>query len=230
MDKSKSGLLITGIVALVLGGGLGYAVGMNNDDGVVSRTASSNQSEMASSASAIDLRVGMNNLLREHVSSSLDVTRAIADDAPQAELDGALSSQTANAVAIAGAVGSVYGDEAKAKITEMFVEHIEASNDYARAVAVGDEAAKAAALKELEEYLTEISGFFSGAINGLPQDAVYKLLNEHETLLNESVQAYQDGDFVRSYETERKALDQVSGIADALAGGIVKTKPEAFKQ
>lgn len=218
------------MVALVLGGGLGYAVGMNKDDGGVSRTATTSQTAMTNTASAVDLRVGMNNLLREHVSSSLDVTRAIADDAPQPEIDGAISSQTANAVAIAGAVGSVYGKEAEAKITEMFVEHIEASNDYARAVAAGDEAAKATSLKELEEYLTEISAFFSGAIQGLPQDTVYKLLSEHETLLNESVQAYQDGDFVRSYETERKALEQVNGIADALAGGIVKTKPEAFKQ
>ena len=231
MDKSSHGAaLIVGIVALVLGGGAGYVLGMNKDMMEASSNNNSQQSSMVITSPAADIRVGMNNLLREHVSSSLDVTRAIADEAPQAELDGALSAQTANAVAIAEAVGSVYGEEAQKQITGMFVEHIKASNDYARAVAADDQAAKEAANTELKEYLEEISTFFSTAIEGLPQETVYGLLEEHENLLNRSVQAYQDGDFTRSYELEREALTQMNGIADALSGGIVKTNPDKFKQ
>lgn len=227
-ESTKTPIIVAAVVALLVGGGAGFAIGASKMDDTANNNNGSNAMVAEPSAPAADLRVGLNNLLNEHVASSLDVTRAIVDGAPQAELDGALSAQTANAVAIAGAVGSIYGEEAQATITEQFVEHIEQSNAYASAVAAGDEAAKAEALAELREYLTDISGFFSGAIETLPQDAVYALLEEHENLLNSSIEAYNDGDFTRSYELEREALAQVSGIADALAGGIVATQPDQF--
>ena len=225
-ETNTSMVLIAGVIALIVGGGLGYVLGMNKMD---MGTKDANQMSMVESP-AIDLRVGMNNLLREHVSSSLDVTRTIAGGASEAEVEGAISAQTANAVAIAEAVGSVYGDEAQQQITEMFVEHIKASNSYARAVAANDQMAKDAAITELNEYLDEISAFFSTAIDGLAKESVYALLQEHENLLNQSVQAYKDGDFTASYELERQALTQVNGIADALTKGIVTTKSDMFKQ
>lgn len=85
------------------------------------------------------------------------------------------------------------------------------------------------AVTELKEYLNDISVFFSGAIKDLPKNDVYALLEKHETLLNDSTDAYKAGDFTRSYELEREALTQVSTIADALSSGIVATKPELFK-
>lgn len=229
-NKSKTAVVVAGIVALVIGGGVGYAAGASMDNTHNSTTSNAQMKVEEPTAPAADLRVGMNNLLREHVSSSLNVTRNIADKSPQKDIDAAIAAQMANAGEIAAAVGSVYGEEAKAQITELFVDHINESNAYAQAVESGNEAAQQEALKEMEEYLREISAFFSGAINGLPEDTVYGLLQEHETLLNDSVVAYNNGDFAKSYELERKALTQVSGIADAIAGGIVETKPDLFKQ
>ena len=176
---------------------------------------------------AIDLRVGLNNLLREHVSVSLDATRAIASESPQYQIEAANASQLANSDALAAAVGSVYGEDAQYQFSELFREHITESNNYAQAVADGDEEAKEAALMELQEYLNDIAGFLSGA-TGLPEDAVYNLLNEHEELINESTVAFNNGDYARSYEVERTALDQVSGIADTLAEAIVASKPDKF--
>ena len=230
MEKgsAKTGIAIAAIVALVIGGGVGYAAGMgmdNNQNDSGSMSVSENQPN--TSTKAADLRTTMNNLLREHVSASLDVTRDIADGDEEARM-GSVAAQTANAVAIAGAVGSIYGEEAEAQITDMFVEHITASNEYAEAVQAGDDAAKNAAQEELDEYLVEISQFFSGAISTLPQDTVFSLLSEHETLLNQSVVAYNEGNFERSYELEREALTQVSGIADALSKGIVETQADKF--
>ena len=228
MEKhsSKTGVIIAAIVALVIGGVAGYAISMNMKDDSNTSTMSVSEDNPNTATKAADARVGLNNLLREHVSSSLNVTRNIVDDS--ADLEASLASQTANAGEIAAFVGSVYGEEAQTQITELFVDHIEQANAYAMAVDAGDEAAKAEAVAELREYLTEISAFFSGAIEGLPQDTVYSLLNEHETLLNNSVEAYQAGDFTRSYELEREALTQVSGIADALAKGIVSTQADMF--
>lgn len=231
-STSKSMVMVAGIVALVLGGGIGYAAGASMDNGQsASPMANSKQvSVKEPSAPAADLRVGMNNLLREHVSSSLDVTRSIVDMAPQQDIDGAVAAQMANAGEIATAIGSVYGDEAKTKITGLFVDHIKELNTFASAVANGDEAAKTASLKEMETYLHEISAFFSGAIKDLPEDTVYGLLQKHEKMLNDSVTAYKNGDFNRSYEIEREALTQVSTIADALSSGVVASSPDKFNK
>lgn len=224
-ESSKAGIIVATIVALVIGGAAGYAMGMGKHGDTMSSAATTQST--ASPSKAADLRVGLNNLLREHVSVSLAVTRDIVDNSP--DLEASKAAQTANAVDIAKAVGSIYGEEAQAKITPMFVDHITESNKFAAAVANGDMAAKDAANAELKEYLNEIAGFFSGAISTLPQDAVYELLETHENLLNESIEAYKAGDFTKSYELERQALAQAGFIGDALAKGIVETKPELFK-
>ena len=180
------------------------------------------------SQEAINLRVGMNNLLREHVTTNLTVNRSIVSDAPQAVIDAGLKAQMANTDGLAAAVGSVYGEEAQAQFSEMFDEHIVESNAIAQAIESGDDSAKAEAEVELQEYLAEISTFFSTAIPVLSYDAVYGLLAEHENLINQSTEAFNNGDYYRSYHLEAEALVQVSTIADALAKGIVATQPNKF--
>ena len=225
-ESSKMSIVIAAIVALVIGGTAGYAAGMNKHDDSSNAHTSTMQASVTTTKAA-DLRVGLNNLLREHVSTSVAVTRDIVDNSP--DLEASKAAQTANAVDIAKAVGSVYGEEAQATITPMFVDHISESNKFAAAVASGDQAAKEMAVVELNEYLNDIASFFSGAISTLPQDAVYGLLETHENLLNESIEAYKAGDFTKSYDLERQALAQAGSIGDALAKGIVETKPESFK-
>lgn len=226
-ESSKAGVIVAvAALSLLVGGGAGYAIASATTMKDTQTTSMTQTVETP--ATGTELRVTLNNLLREHVSSSVEVTRAIVSDAPQNELDGALAAQTANAGDIAAAVGSIYGQEAQDQITTQFVEHIVASNDYARAVAAGDENAKMMAQQELDEYLTKISAFFSGAIPTLPQEAVFDLLSEHESLINQSVEAYAAANFERSYELEREALMQVDGIAEALANGIVETQPDKF--
>lgn len=135
----KSGVIIAAVVALLVGGVSGYAIGMGMEN--KSDTKSSSQA-MAPTDKTNELRVGMNNLLREHVSSSLVVTRNIVDGKPQDVVDASVAAQMANAGDIATAVGMVYGEEAKEKITGLFVDHIKESNKYAVAIAAGDETPK----------------------------------------------------------------------------------------
>jgi hypothetical protein len=220
-------LAITGTVTIG-SGGTAVASTMNHEAG----TMHASQSQMThpqSTQAATDLRVGLNNLLGEHVTSSLHVTRSIAGGAPQHKIDAAMATQYANSDALSAAVGSVYGAEAQAQFSEMFREHIDESNKYAMEVAAGNQAGKDAALMELQEYLNELSSFFSTAIPGLPAQDVYALLNEHEDLINKSTEAYKAGDFVQSYQLEHQALVQVGTIADALAKGIIATQPAKFQ-
>ncbi len=187
-----------------------------------------NNKHDSQSQAAVDLRVGLNGLLREHVTTNLSTNRSIVSDAPQKQIDAGMKAEMANTEGLAKAVGSIYGKEAQAQFLTLFNEHIVESNAIAQAVAAGDMDAKAEATVELEEYLGDITTFFSTAIPVLPYDAVYELLSEHEKLINESTEAFSKGDYEASYALEAKALVQVSTIADALASGIVTTQPDKF--
>jgi hypothetical protein len=215
------------IVAALIGAGVAYPVGRSMADEGTSNNSMTSVS--STTTKAADLRVTLNNLLREHVTTNLAVTYSIIDKAPEARMQAAIDTQTANAVEIANAVGSIYGEDAKKAITTPFVNHLTQSNNYAKAVANGDEAAKQSSLKELQTSLREVATVFNSVIPSVPTDALYDALNEHEDLMNQVAAAYQAGDINKAYELEDQAMTQISGGADVLAKGIVASKPNDFK-
>jgi hypothetical protein len=225
MENKSSRLVavVAVVAALAVGVFGGYAIGNMNKDMGMKDSASTQQSTKVA-----DLRVGMNNLLREHVTSSLTVTRNIVDGASASKIEGAKAAQTANAVAIATTVGSVYGQEAQDAITTPFVEHIAQSNNYAQAVADGDTMAQATALTALRAELRKVATVFNSVIPSVPTDALYDALSAHEDLLNQAAVEYKAGNFTKAYELENEALVQISGGAEVLTTGIVKSKPDMF--
>ena len=225
MESKTSKLVAIVAVLVALGLGLfgGYMIGNNMDDMNTNESATTEQS-----TAKADLRVALNNALREHVTSSLTVTRNIVDGASQQKIDGAKAAQTANAVAIATAVGSIYGQDAQTAITTPFVEHIVQSNNYAQAVADGDTMAQATALTALRAELRKVATVFNSVIPSLPTDTLYEALSAHEDLLNQAAVEYKAGNFEKAYEIENEALVQISGGAEAISGGIVESKPDMF--
>jgi hypothetical protein len=226
MEPKTSKLVAVVAVVVALGLGLfgGYAIGNMNEDNMKDTKSDSSMVSMKQD----DLRVALNNLLREHVTSSLVVTRDIIDGASAQKIDGAKAAQTANAVAIATAVGSVYGKDAQDAVTTPFVAHIGFSNDYAKAVADGDTAAQATSLTALRGELRKVATVFNSVIPSLPVDTLYDALSAHEDLLNQAAVEYKAGNFEKAYALENEALVQISGGADAISGGIVKSKPDMF--
>jgi len=222
-NTSKVVAFVAVLVALGLGLFGGYMIGNNMDDMKKNDSAMTQQSTKQA-----DLRVALNNLLREHVTSSLVVTRNIVDGESQQKIDGAKAAQTANAVAIATAVGGIYGKDAQDAITTPFVEHIAQSNNYAKAVADGDTMAQATALTALRAELRKVATVFNSVIPSVPTDTLYEALSAHEDLLNQAAVEYKAGNFEKAYQLENDALVQISGGAEALAGGIVKSKPDMF--
>lgn len=222
-NSSKIVIIVGVVVALALGIFSGYMLGNNNNN------MSSTQSNVAKqSTGQADLRVGLNNMLREHVTSSLVVTRNIVDGASADKIEGAKAAQTANAVAIATAVGDIYGMEAQDALTAPFVEHIAQSNNYAQAVANSDMAGQDTALTALRAELRKVATVFNSVIPSVPTDTLYEALSAHEDLLNQAAVEYKAGNFAKAYELENDALVQISGGAEALAGGIVESKPDMF--
>lgn len=225
MDNMKSKVMVPVIATLLIGGGVGYAVGNSmNDDSAHEET----HSEMApmTDTKAADLRVVLNGLQQEHVSLAAAATRAGFDGAKN--FDSAAMSLDNNSKDLAAAVGSVYGEEAGNTFYEIWNSHIGFFVDYTVAAKAGDQAGMDKAVQNLNGYVDGISTFFSEANPNLPKEAVAQLVGEHVGLLKAAVDSYGAGDIEASYAKEREARTQIGTIANTIAGAIVKQSPDKF--
>ncbi len=230
-SKGKStAVAIAAIVALVVGGGAGYALGNSKEDTTASSTGSSSQTasaEPTTATKAADLRALLNNLESEHVDLASAATRAGFDG--DKSFAAAAESLGKNTDALSAAVGSVYGEEGGAKFKEIWASHIGFFVDYTVAAKGGDKAGMDKAVQNLNGYVEAISTFLSGANPNLPKEAVASLVTEHVGLLKMAVDKHGAGDYAGSYDAQSQARVQITTkIADTLAGAIVKQKPEAF--
>ncbi len=217
--------VVTLIVGLFVGGGIGYA--MNNNGGDEKPQSSASISTKDTDTKAASLRVLLNNLESEHVDLASAATRAGFDGDPAfTAAAGALGKNTDE---LSAAIGSVYGEEAGTKFKEIWASHIGFFVDYTVAAKGGDQAGMDQAVQNLNGYVEAISIFLSGANPNLPKEAVSQLVTEHVGLLKEAVDKHGAGDFAASYDAQSRARTQITNsIADTLAGAIVKQKPEAF--
>ena len=74
--NAKSVGITVGILALLVGGGAGYAIGMGGDDSSSDSSSSQSSSAPAVDTKAADLRALLNNLESEHVDLAAAATRA----------------------------------------------------------------------------------------------------------------------------------------------------------
>ncbi|MDQ3007981.1 MAG: hypothetical protein M3Q81_00095 [bacterium] len=228
----QSGFALAAVTAVsftLIGGTSATAMHSSGDSGnMPAHEAFEHDMRVRESKAASDLRKGLDSLLQDHVTTNLTVNRAIVSGASEEKIDAAEQAQLANTAGLAAAIESIYGPAAAMEFSTMFNEHIEESNNFARAVANGDESAKALAIEELEEYLVDLTNFLVTAIPVLPYDTVYGLFLEHEALINQSTEAEEMSNFGESKNFEHQAIRQVSVIADALASGIIATQPALF--
>lgn len=215
--------VVTMVVGLALGLGIGYA--MNSDNGDVVNESSS--SAPTTDTGAADLRAVLNNLESEHVDLASAATRAGFDGDPTFEATAASLDRNSNE--LADAIGSVYGDEARARFYEIWASHIGFFVDYTVAAKGGDAAGMDKAVQNLNGYVEAISTFLSEANPNLPKDAVAQLVTEHVGLLKEAVDEHGAGNYAGSYDAQDRARKQITTkIADTLAGAIVKQNPDVF--
>ncbi len=229
---NKKGISTTTIVtAIVIGlvvGGIGFTLVRGNKSYQASPNSSA--AEMAAPTTdtkAADLRVLLNSLDKEHIALAANATRNGFDGRP--DFEAAAKALDNNSVAIADAVGSVYGDQAKTQFLEIWRSHITFFVNYTVAAKKGDKAGMDKAVKDLGGYEDAISDFLSQANPNLPRDVVHQLISDHVTVLKSAVDAYAAGNYAQSYTQQHAAVEQVSKVADGLAGAIVKQKPELFK-
>lgn len=113
-------VIIALAIGVLAGGSIGYAAKKNNNEGG-SRASTSQQSQSTDTKPA-GLRVMLNNLESEHVDLASAATRAGFDGDPAFQATAAALDKNSNA--LADAVGSVYGADARQKFYDIWNSHI----------------------------------------------------------------------------------------------------------
>lgn len=212
------------VIALVIGGAGGYAIGnsMQNDDGPKAK------SSVSTATPAADLRAILTGLQEEHVSLASAATRAGFDGS--ATFTAAATSLDNNSRDLQKSVTSVYGEEAGKKFYDIWNSHIGFFVDYTLAAKAGDKPGMDKAVQNLNGYVDAISTFFSQANPNLPKEAVAQLISEHVGLLKDTVDKYGAGDVAGSYAKQRETRAQIGDkVAATISGAIVKQYPDKFK-
>jgi site-specific recombinase XerC len=178
-------------------------------------------------AKSADLRVALNNALREHAVLAAFATNA-ALGGRQPEFQAAAGALDANSVDISKAIGSVYGKGAEDAFLPLWRKHIGMFVDYTTGVATKDKAKQDKAINDLVGYTQDFGAFLNSANPNLPKDVVAGLVKSHALSLKEVVDAQGAGDQAKAFAGLRKAAAHMQMVADPLAGAIVKQFPQKF--
>jgi hypothetical protein len=176
--------------------------------------------------SASDLRVALNTLLGEHIYLASSATGA-ALGGRSAEFQGAAAALDSNSVAIAKAIGMIYGDDAGTAFLALWRKHIGFVVDYTTGVATRNKAKQDKAVQDLLGYVTDFGAFLHSACPGLPTSVVADLVRGHITSLKTVIDAQAAND-PAVYNNIRAAASHMQMIADPLAAAIAKQFPDRF--
>ncbi|MDQ3018709.1 MAG: hypothetical protein M3Q64_02475 [bacterium] len=225
---SKRSLLIAAIAVLGFGG---IAAGCNNtastgNDNTVAQTNSSSNSAGTSNAES-DLRVGLTQLLGQHVDLAAAAARAGFDGRAK-DFEASAKSLDNNSVALSKAIGSVYGPQAETQFLAIWRSHIGFVVDYTVAAKSGDKAGQDKAVQNLMGYVEGVSDFLSKANPNLPRETLKSVITEHVLQLKATVDAYGAGDLAKSYAEQEMAYMHMGDVATTLAAAIAKQFPEKF--
>ncbi|HEY7038634.1 MAG TPA: hypothetical protein VID28_07280 [Methylomirabilota bacterium] len=181
----------------------------------------------ATDSPAAGLRTMLNLALREHVYLASAATNA-ALGGRDPEFKAAANALDANSVAIAKAIGSVYGPEAEKAFLPLWRKHIGMVVDYTVGVATGDRPKQDKAVSDLIGYTQDFGAFLQSANPNLPKAVVADLVKHHVVTLKDVIDAQAAKDQRRAFMAQRAGAGHMQMIADPLAEAIVKQFPDNF--
>jgi len=176
---------------------------------------------------AATLRTVLNLALREHVYLASAATNA-ALGGRDAEFKASAGALDANSVAVAKAIGSVYGVEAEKAFLPLWRKHIGMVVDYTVGAATSDRAKQDKAVNDLLGYTQDFGAFLSAANPNLPKSVVADLVKHHVVTLKAVIDAQAAKDHGRAFTALRAGAGHMQMIADPLAEAIVTQFPDKF--
>ncbi len=181
----------------------------------------------ATDTQAASLRTALNLAMREHVYLASAATGA-ALGGRDAEFKAAAGALDANSIAIAKAIGSVYGPDAETAFLPLWRKHIGMVVDYTVGAASGDRAKQDKAVSELIGYTQDFGAFLAAANPNLAKSVVADLVKHHVVTLKDVIDAQAAKDQGRAFTALRTGAGHMQMIADPLAEAIVTQFPDKF--
>lgn len=229
-SHGKSTAVIGIIVALVIGGFVGWWIGdMNNHDSSMDMSKSMSVSEGKPNAStkAADLRANLVSMGTEHMDLVYTAVSSALQDTKSAAADDATLVQ--NGHNIGAAVGSIYGKDAETTFDKVWDIHLTQFVNYAVASSKGDEAGKQQALSIIDsQYSHPLAAFLAKANPNLPEDVLYNSLKEHVQMTATMIDQEASGDYKAAEATRSESVKHIDALMSTLAAGIVKQFPDKF--
>ncbi|TAN31760.1 hypothetical protein EPN29_11125 [bacterium] len=197
--------------------------------GASSTPSSSSPASVSADSKAADLRVGLDNLLGEHMFLAAKATDAalrggVGD--PEFKAYGDLLGT--NGTDIGALIGAAYGTDAQNQFNALWSAHNGFFVDYTVGVASNDAAKKSQAVANLKtKFIAPFAAFLAGP-TGLPESALTDVLTTHVVDTAAVVDDQGAKNYTKAYADLRAAYAQVYKIGDALAGAISTKLPAKF--
>ena len=172
------------------------------------------------------LRSAFAMLLGEHLELIVEAQRATFAGASQ--FQAAAAQVNANTVALSKAMGALVGPAKATEFQRAWANHVEGLMAYTAAVAVNDQADKAAAKQNLDGFAERLALYFSEIVkNVLAADPLTKAITAHDQHLIDQVEAYAAKDYPKAQQMELEGYGQMLGVANLLMDAIQRTvKPQ----
>lgn len=224
-NKTTTGAIaVWVIVALVVGGVVGYLSGNNGRSGIVSTNTATTGIH---SQKVHDFDLAMRKLWEDHITwTRLYIVEAVAGLPGANDTAGRLLK---NQEDIGNAIKPYYGDEAGNKLTALLKDHIMGAVEILTAAKAGDSKKLEVASKKWYDNADEIAAFLSGAnAQNWPLADMKAGMKMHLDITLAEAVAQLQGKYAESVKDYDKVHEHILGLADLLSNGIEKQFPDKF--
>jgi hypothetical protein len=232
--KVKIGLAALAATALVAAGcggddnGTATAAGNSSQTEMTDHGSMSKTSGKGASSGASELRATLTAGLQEHVYlAGIAVKMGVDNGLDSGEFKAAAATLDKNSVALAKAIGSIYGAQAEKTFLKQWRDHIGFFVDYTKGKATKDDALVKQANEGLEGYIAQFSAFLAEANPNLTAEAVANDLKGHIATLAGAVDSVVAGK-ADAFDQLQNAAAHMPGTAQVLADAIAKQYPDKF--
>lgn len=176
---------------------------------------------------AVDLRVGLNEALQEHMYLATFATGA-ALGSRMAEFEAAGDALNANGNDIGDVIGSLYGDDAKTTFNGIWSAHNGYFVAYTTGVAMKDKSMMNAAVNDLTTKYVPMFAAFLHTATDLPEETLKSLTMAHVVMTKAVVDAQAANKPADAAKADVEGARHLQMIGDPLSAAIVKKLPSKF--
>jgi hypothetical protein len=216
---------------LIIGAIVGWTISRSRDPGISQAQTSETESlalvDTAFDSPVANLRLTLNNLLRDHVVMGAMLLTALDQGADVNQLRQLMDE---NQDELAAEFEAAYGQSARSRFLELWSQHWAESENYTLASKDNRTADMSRARQNLETIAADLGTLFDDQGGNLDGATVTALMTEQINNILALVDAIDMDDPSLSANLIKTASDQAGSLADTLARGLVLDRPDRYNQ